>query len=335
MIYWFAPPPGSKSGLAVYARDLLPQLRKHAEVEWVQAGAAVPTGARRVYNLGNHPANAPVLARALAEPDAVLLHDTCLHHAALALGRSEEAFGDGGRAARLRERGVWMEPYEVLDPALLPLLGRQKLVLVHSEYARETLAMRGVETPVAVIPMGVVVPEGKAEKDPCSIGLFGHLGANRRAEEVLDRTRRLRKRFPGLALKAVGASVPAALDGQPGVEVLRDLPDAEFFSQLARVTVFWNLRYPVTGETSLTTLQAMALGTVCAVLDLGSYAELPDDAVLKVAPNEDWTEAVGALLADGGKRLAMEEAGRAWVRERHSPERWATAVGEALCGSRN
>jgi glycosyltransferase involved in cell wall biosynthesis len=335
VIYWFAPPAGSRSGLAVYTRDLLPFLAAHGEAKWVQADHPVPPGARRVYNLGNHPDNAPLLARALAEPDIVLLHDANLHHAAMALDDPGAAFGDGGRSVRLRGRGVWLPPYETLDPALAAVLARQRLVLVHSEYAREVLAMRGVRTPVAVVPMGVAVPGVKADKDPCSLGLFGHIGANRRVEEVLDRARRLRERLPGLVLKAVGASVPAALDGQPGVEVLRGLPDAKFFAQLARVTVFWNLRYPVMGETSLTTLQAMALGTVCAVLDLGSYAELPDGAALKVDPDADWTEPVGALLADGGKRRAMEEAGRAWVRERHSPERWAKAVGEALCGSHN
>ena len=134
MIYWFAPPTGSRSGLAIYARDLLPSLAKRAKVEWVRADAVVPAGARRIYNLGNHKDNAPVLARALAEPDVVLLHDTNLHHAALALDRPEDAFGDGDQALRLRKCGAWLEPYEALDPAIVPVLERQRLILVHSAY---------------------------------------------------------------------------------------------------------------------------------------------------------------------------------------------------------
>jgi hypothetical protein len=89
------------------------------------------------------------------------------------------------------------------------------------------------------------------------------------------------------------------------------------------------------GETSLTTLQAMALGTVCAVYDLGSYAELPEAAVLKVRPDSVWTGPVSDLLAGEERRRTMESAARAWIRERHAPPIWAKAFWEALCGSRN
>jgi glycosyltransferase involved in cell wall biosynthesis len=304
-------------------------------VQWVQASAEAPSGSRRIYNLGNHPDNAPVLARALAEPDTVLLHDANLHHAALALDHPDEAFGDGGGAARLRERGAWLEAYEALHPAIVPVLERQRLILVHSDYARETLRMRGVRAPIAVIPMGVAVPVAAGGKDACSIGLFGHIGANRRVDEILDGVRVLRKTYPGLVLKAVGATMPKALEEAPGSVVRRNLSDDEYFRELARTTVFLNLRYPVMGETSLTTLQAMALGTVCAVYDLGSYAELPDSAVLKVRPGGDWAGPVAELLAGEGKRRTMEAAAQEWVRERHAPSVWAKALWEALCGSRS
>jgi len=332
VIYWFAPPADSKSGLAVYARDLLPFLKEHGEVEWVRAGAVVPPGARRVYNLGNHRDNAAVLARALAEPDIVLLHDANLHHAALGLDDPSEAFGDD-RALRLRRRGVWLEPYEALEGALVPVLRRQKLILVHSEYAREVLRMRGIGVPAAVIPMGVVVPRATAEKEGCSIGLFGHIGTNRKVGEILDGVRSLRARYPDLILKAVGASVPEALDGEPGVVVRRGLPDEGFFKEMAATTLFLNLRYPVMGETSLSTLQALALGTVAVVSELGSYAELPDAAVVKVPPDAPWTGPVAGLLADPARRQAMEAAARAWVEQRHAPRAWAAALREALCNS--
>lgn len=335
MISWFAPPPDSRSGLAVYARGLLPFLRERTEVQWVQAGSEAPAEARRIYNLGNHPDNAPVLARALAEPDTVLLHDANLHHAALSLDRPEEAFGDGGRAGRLRRQGSWLESYETLDPAIVPVLERQRLILVHSEYAREALRMRGVRASIAVIPMGVVAPPCAVEKDACSIGLFGHIGANRRIDEILDGVHILRRDFPGLVLKAVGASMPKALQEEPGVVLMCGLSDEDYFRELARTTLFLNLRYPVMGETSLTTLQAMALGTACAVYDLGSYAELPEAAVLKVRPGGGWTGPVSKLLAGEGTRRTMEAAAERWVRERHSPSVWAKALWEALCGSRN
>lgn len=335
MIYWFAPPLESRSGLVIYARGLLPFLAEYTEVEWVQSDSDLPSGARRIYNLGNHRDNASILARALAEPDIAILHDANLHHAALGLDRPEEGFGDGRETLRLRERGVWLEPYEALTPAIVPVLERQRLILVHSRYAREVILMHGIGVPVAVIPMGVIVPELAVEKDACSIGLFGHIGTNRRLKSILEGAGILRQRFPGLILKAVGQSMPAELERAGGVVVRRGLSDDEFFMELARTTLFLNLRFPVLGETSLSTLQAMALGTACAVYDLGSYAELPDDAALRVRPDEDWPGPVGRLLAGEGRRRAMETTARDWVRLRHAPEVWAKAVWEALCGSPN
>ena len=336
MIYWVAPPAESRSGLAVYARDLLPFLRQKEEVRWGAPGDATPKAAERiVYNIGNHPSSAPALEQAWDQPDTVLLHDINLHHAVLAAAEPAKYFEDGALPMDLHASGVWRDADAVHAPGIAPLMNRQRLILVHSEYAREVLAMRGVRTPSAVIPMGVQVPSVRAEKDACSLGLFGHIGTNRGVGEILDACARIRKNLPGLVLKVAGQSVPPELEAAPRVVMRKALSDGEYFEELASATVVLNLRYPVMGETSLTTLQAMALGTVCAVYELGAYAELPDNAVLKLRPDGCLDAPLEAILKDAPRRRAMEAAAKAYVGDFHSPRLWADRIWMVLCGSPN
>jgi hypothetical protein len=336
MITWIAPPAESRSGLAVYSMTLLPFLEGKDTVRWLPPGGAVPSdGGRRVYNLGNHPDNAPAMQAAWDSPDTVILHDVNLHHAALAASDPGRYFECGDLPLELRAAGAWSEPLAVHAPALAGLLNRQRLVFVHSRYALEVLRMRGVRVPVEVLPMGVAVPVVRSDKDPVSIGLFGHMGSNRELAGVLEAFRRLRGARPALALKLIGQRVPDGVDREPGIVVKRGLSDGDFFKELSGVAVALNLRYPVMGETSLTTLQAMALGTVCLVYELGAYAELPDNAVLKVGPGAPWDPPLEALLDDAPRRKEMEKAAVEHVRAEHAPARWAERFWEGLCGSRN
>ena len=336
MIYWVAPPAESRSGLAVYSKTLLPFLEAKDGVKWMAPKEAVPAGSgRAVYNLGNHPDNAAAMEQAGNAPDTVVLHDVNLHHAALAASDPVRFFESGDLPLTLRSAGVWNETLAVHAPALVPLLNRQRLIFVHSRYALDMLRMRGIHVPVEVLPMGVVVPEIRSEKELCSIGLFGHIGGNREMDVVLDVFRRLRGGQPQLTLKMIGQRVPECVEREPGIVVKRGLSDGDFFAELSATTVALNLRYPVLGETSLTMLQAMALGTVCLVFELGAYAELPESTVLKVNPGEPWDQRLEALLGDVPRRREMEKAARAHVRAYHAPERWAERFWEGLCGSRN
>ena len=334
MIAWVAPPIESRSGLAVYARDLLPFLKEKEEVRWIPLEGEIPHGTDRIiYNLGNHPANSPTLHRAWDRPDTVLLHDVNLHHAVLGLQDPCRFFETGDASIELRNHGAWLDAYESYARGLGPLLQRQRLVLVHSAYAKEVLAMHGVKTPVAVIPMGVVAPRLSADKEPLTLGLFGHIGANRQVAEIVTMIASLKMEFSALEFKAVGKQIPEALKNLDGVRILQDIPDEQYFEELARTTLFLNLRYPVMGETSLTTLQAMALGTVPVVYDLGSYAELPGDAAVKVPIQDDLAKILAGLLMDPKRRISMERAGWIYAKENHSPQRWAGKIWEALCGS--
>ena len=57
------------------------------------------------------------------------------------------------------------------------------------------------------------------------------------------------------------------------------------------------LRFPTRGESSGAVARALGLGCAAIVSDHGSYAELPDEAALKIPARRDPTEALRALFA--------------------------------------
>ncbi len=88
------------------------------------------------------------------------------------------------------------------------------------------------------------------------------------------------------------------------------------------------LRATSNGETSGAVAKCLAAGVPTIVTDIGSAAELPDAAVLKVdrdvAPKA-LGEAIADLLADPKRRAEMAAAGVDWARSR-SYERLARAL---------
>jgi glycosyltransferase involved in cell wall biosynthesis len=73
-----------------------------------------------------------------------------------------------------------------------------------------------------------------------------------------------------------------------------------------------NLRYPSAGEASGTFARALAAGRAVIVNNVGSFAEVPGDVVLKVEVDGDQAEEVGRHLI----RLAEDHEFKASVEER-------------------
>lgn len=97
------------------------------------------------------------------------------------------------------------------------------------------------------------------------------------------------------------------------------------------------LRQHSRGETSKSVLDCMSHGVAVIVNDYGSFAELPDTAVAKVAAEVDPTriaDLLAAWLADPVQRRVQAEAGRAYVAQAHSPfavaAQYARAVAESI-----
>ena len=99
---------------------------------------------------------------------------------------------------------------------------------------------------------------------------------------------------------------------------LADMRD--FISWIAAADVLVNLRYPTVGETSATALRGLAAGRPVIVSDHGWYAELPDDACVKVAPNDSEAlyQAMRRLAENPALRHAIGQRAAAYAQREHS-----------------
>ncbi|MBK1660650.1 glycosyltransferase [Paracraurococcus ruber] len=177
------PLPPTRSGIADYAAELLPELARDGPVAAVVArrAAVVPLPGVEVvaladyrtrpdlrawphlYQVGNSLDHAHAFLGALRRPGIVTLHDPVLHHLveALTLARGRPAgyaaalaaeHGEAGRrVARLRAQGVFDPALRWLMPLHRTLLDRAQGVILHSRFAAARVHRPG-GPPLLVMP---------------------------------------------------------------------------------------------------------------------------------------------------------------------------------------
>jgi SAM-dependent methyltransferase len=157
-----------------------------------------------------------------------------------------------------------------------------------------------------VIPHGAWIPEtdrnayrqklGLDETTPL-MGTFGFLKPYKRIPESLRAFRRLARLVPEARMILVGEPHPdlplepmiQSMGLAASVRVLGFTPIEDFEGYIGACDIVLNLRYPTVGESSGTMLRALGLGKAVLASDVGSFRELPDDAVVKVpvGPGEE------------------------------------------------
>jgi glycosyltransferase involved in cell wall biosynthesis len=174
----------------------------------------------------------------------------------------------------------------------------------------------------------------------------GQVIRSKQLELALEAFARLHEEYPVARYVIVGDDVKNDLDLGAWL-ANRDLGDAVMYagyckdlrvfrSWLAAADVVVNLRHPTAGETSATALRGLAAGRPVIVSDHGWYAELPDDACVKVPPNDGnaLLAAMRQLACDPGLREAIGARAAAYTQKEHAParaaERYATFIEEIL-----
>jgi glycosyltransferase involved in cell wall biosynthesis len=351
-VAYFSPLPPERSGISDYSALLLPALRERIDVEVVDRGQKKPPRGTDlcVYHVGNNPDVHGWIVDALKRtPGVVVLHDFVLHHlvAGLTLARKDVA---GYLNAMEREAGLpgRLLALGVVDGCVPPLwstrpedfalagdvldLAREHGLIVHSEHVRERALATGFDGPIWRIPMPVwpapPTTPAAVDGDPV-IGSFGFLNANKRIPQLLEAFAALRVRHPRARLVLVGPEAPgielerrvASLGLEDAVERHGYVDEAQFWSLLAACDVAVSLRWPTMGETSAGAIRVLSLAKPLIVSDVDAFRELPDDVVLKVAPDEreveTLTAALLALADDPARREAFSEAARAYAAREH------------------
>jgi glycosyltransferase involved in cell wall biosynthesis len=358
-VAYYSPQPPSRSGIADYSALLLPALRERVDVVLAEPGKRPPAADVALYHIGNDPDAHGWIVDALRERRGlVVLHEYVLHHliAGITIGRGDgRAYLDAmerelGVAGRLLGLGVLDNLLPLLwetQPERFPLAGtildRADGVIVHSNYVAENVRAAGYDgrlwrIPHPAWPMAGIEPATDVAGDPL-IGCFGFLNMNKRIPQLLEAFAGLRRTVPGARLLLAGASGERfdlsrrleRLGLTEGVERLDYVPEERMWSLMAACDVLVNLRYPTMGETSGSVIRGLSLGKPLVVSDIGWFAELPDDVVLKVPADEFEVATLQAALAFAAEHAdTLGRAAKAYVEREHALPRVADAYAEAI-----
>jgi glycosyltransferase involved in cell wall biosynthesis len=359
-VAYYSPLPPSRSGIADYSALLLPSLRERVEeVVLAAPGKRAPRADVAVYHIGNDPDAHGRIVDALRErPGVVVLHEYVLHHliAGITIGRGhgraylEAMERELGVAGRLLGLGVLDNLLPLLwetQPERFPLSGTildlAEGLIVHSRFVEARAREAGYEGPLWRVPhpawpMHDVVAADDIRGEPL-VGCFGYLNMNKRIPQLLEAFAGFRLANPGARLLLVGAAAERFDVGRRlerlGLTdgVIREdyVAEDRMWSLMAACDVLVNLRYPTMGETSGSVIRGLTLGKPMIVSDVGWFAELPDDAALKVPVDEYEVPTLVAAL-DLATRCREELGARAleYVRREHDLGRAADGYAKAL-----
>jgi glycosyltransferase involved in cell wall biosynthesis len=358
-VAYYSPMAPSRSGIADYSALLLPALRQRVEVVIAERGKRAPKADVAVYHVGNDPdAHGWIVDALRRRPGVVVLHEFVLHHlvSGVTLGRGDaRAYFDAmerdlGVAGRLLALGVADNLLPLLwetQPERFPLAGTvldlARGLIVHSRYVETRARGAGYTGALWRVPHpawpDLPVEPADVAGEPL-IGCFGYLNVNKRIPQLLEAFALLRRRRPGAKLLLVGAAgerfdLERRLErlGLDDSAIFREhyVPEERLWSLMAASDVLVNLRSPTMGETSGAVIRGLGLGKPMLVSDVGWFAELPDDVVLKIPVDEYEVTTISAAL-----ELAADHAGelgraaRDYVRREHDLDRAAAGYAAAL-----
>jgi len=192
-VSWCSPLPPTRSGVADYATEVLPELARIATVRvvrppgwnvapgdaWAKGLRTVASRARpaagwaELLHLGNNPYHLWILERLRRHRGIVVLHDTVLHHLLVEEAAAcsdwkrwadEMAVSHGARGSALAAARAWGY-FGRLDPFLLParraILGLADGAIVHSAAAERAVREALPKLPVRRVPLAVAaLPAG-------------------------------------------------------------------------------------------------------------------------------------------------------------------------------
>jgi glycosyltransferase involved in cell wall biosynthesis len=320
-ILWCSPLPPTRSGVADYAVELLPELARLARVRvvrppgWTEPAswpadlelaptdAAPSSGEVELLHLGNNPHHLWLLPRLERGGAVVELHDAVLHHllveATAARGDVDEyerrlTAAHGPRAAALaaaRRAGH----HGRLDPFLLParraILDRAAGLVVHSEWALATVRRELPEIPATRVDLAVADP-----------GPVDRAAARTRIGVPAERTLLMHLGFltPEKGLEAIAAGVGAACKAglDVGLAVVGEGRSGDDLAAAAR-RVGCGDRVVATGW-----VEPEVLAGLPAAADLGVVLRSPSAGETSAAALRFF--ACGVPVAVGGRRQFLE-----------------------------
>lgn len=270
-----------------------------------------------VYHIGNSDFHLLTTRLALSIPGTVVLHDTWLE----------------GLWAEMYRNKIISENRLIIEDQLnkqftsksnaryvVSIVKSAKQVVVHSGYANDALILLGIKKDIIKLhhPVPQFHYENEAKqavnKEPV-IGLGGILTIEKGLKLIADLLKD--KRFNHVKFSVFGHKTK--FDGglieqfsqNPRVKLSTDITDLEYIQEMKGVDVLLNYRPQYNGEASRATLEAMRLGVVPIVRDIGWFSELPNAASVKVKSEDQVADALLEIIGnrpklDRKKKAALE-----------------------------
>ena len=360
-IAFFGPLPPLNTGIADYDEAVLPILRKDFEVDVFlertfpgQEGFSHADFFSKhyqnpydltLYQMGNSLFHEYMYGYLFQNPGVVIFHDYCLLHSRSEMLLEKACFQE----YREELAAVYPEQAEqiadtIISSAAGDLLFYQfpffELVLrsslaaaAHTEVAVKKLSTP--QTPVIKIPHLELPGADLTQQDPAPekfvIATFGYVTGAKRISTLLEVIAEIGKQHSEVITVIVGdVEDRAALNQQVEslglgnrVIVTKRLPITEFLQWMGRADVIVNLRYPSAGEMSGTLIRSLASAKPVIISRLPGLQEIPEDAVLRVRPDEekaDLRKALRSLITNGELRKKLSANARNYILKHHSAE---------------
>jgi ubiquinone/menaquinone biosynthesis C-methylase UbiE/glycosyltransferase involved in cell wall biosynthesis len=345
--------------------DWDPHLEHYAAVRRYQINnmpwAEVNRGTMSVYHIGNnHCFHGQIWQVSRRHQGLVILHDTALHH--LFAGLFREQWHDRAGYLELMERyygeaggqqaeDFWAgrltidymaQQYPLTRYAMEHALG----VLVHTARSLEELEYK---SPCPLIYAPLPYPASpridshqggardlRGDSPPYRLIVFGHISDNRRLGPLLQGLAGFPERdnfrldVYGELWDASGVAQQIQTLGLQQLVTLHDfVPAEELETALESAHLAINLRFPTMGEASMSQLQIWNHALPSLVTRVGWYADLPEDAVMFVRPEQeigDIRAHLSAFLTNPRYYTAVGENGRRLLEAHHTPTAYARAI---------
>lgn len=272
-----------------------------------------------VYHVGNNIKYHGEIIDMLLKYGGILeLHDFGLHHLAAEkywiTGGNEPYLNEviychGERGARIAQqffngeiRGPW-EIHSMDMPMNRRYIEAADAMIVHSETAKQMALGIRPDIPIVNIMLHAdIIDNPDIWKNECRVelniapdtivfGSFGFATSAKRIVPILDALTLYKKRSAGKflylivgepqkELKLDEAISERGLDGNVMVTGFATLE--EFKRYMGACDFCFNLRYPTQGESSASLHRMLGMGKPVIVTDIGTFADYPDEVVLKV-----------------------------------------------------
>ncbi len=334
-----SPVPPAPTGVATYARAVLAGLRRAGYLDGHPMDLIWPVKPRHeelmpwyalgIYQIGNNVAfHRDIYRLADQAPGLTVLHDLALDDFVRGMKASGEALGYAAdREAHRLDARVTSPDARLHEPLRTPwaahIARRSRGLIVHSGFCRRYLQDLGCRTPIFVVPHPVVERWRDVERAATRrnelraplaargakvvVGAFGDLNAAKLLDVVMAAVGRL---DPSVHLVVVGRRIGGYdIDGvaeESGLGsrlTLRpDVGDDEFRAWLGAADIAVDLRFPHRGEVSGSLARTMQAGVPTVVSGTGTYLDVPEGLVARVASGRPSVEELAAAF----RRLAED-----------------------------